>query len=85
MAVHTRLNQAFAETLVQGHPIDHTTVSDRPLCVYASFVQSGQVDEAYDKLLWIMPYKSQDVWWEPTHIEYHPVRDQYTKTDGTVA
>ena len=89
----TRLNQDFADKLVQGHPVDHTAVSDRPLRVYASFVQSGPVDKTYDELLRIVPYKSQDEWWEPTQIEYHPVRDQFIEsiefrlfeTDGAVA
>ena len=71
-----------------------TKTSDRPLRVYASFVQSGLVDETYDELLRIVLYKSQDVWWEPIQIEYHPVRDRFIESielrlteidDGTVA
>ena len=50
------------------------------------------VDDTYDQLIHIVPYKSSDVWWEPPQIKYHPVQDQFfesieiglTEADGTV-
>ena len=85
----TRLNQAFAEHLAESVPPDCTAVSQHPLQVYAISVQSNLVDNTYDQLI---PYKKQDVWWEPTQIEYHPIQDRFielieirlTEADGTV-
>ena len=76
----TRLNQALAEWLAQSAPPDHVAISQRPLQMYASFVQSKRVDDTYDQLLRIIPYKSQDVWWEPTQFEYHPVQDRFIES-----
>ena len=75
MVVHPAQNQAFTGKLAQGTSIDHAAVSERPLRVYASLVESNFVDDTYDELLRIVPFKSQDVWWEPSQIEYHPVQD----------
>ena len=38
------------------------------------------VDNTYDELLHIVPYKGQDVWWELSHMEYHPMRDRFNKS-----
>ena len=44
--------------MAQGTPVDHAAVSERPLRKKASFIQSNLVDDTYDKLLNVIPYKS---------------------------
>ena len=63
-----RLNEAFA--VWNSHDLSQ----ERAVFVYSDVVRSNLVGDTLTHLLRIASYKGQAQWWEPEHIEFHPLR-----------
>ena len=64
-----RLNETFASL----NPTEKV-LQERAVFVYSDVVRSNLVGDTLTDLLRIVPYKGQAQWWEPEHIEFHPLR-----------
>ena len=63
-----RLNEAFAAW------DQHDAVHEKAVFVYSDVVRSNLMGDTMTNLLRIVPYKGESQWWEPRHIEFHPLR-----------
>ena len=63
-----RLNEAFA---AWGQ---HDVAHEKAVFVYSDVVRSNLMGDTMTDLLRIVPYKGESQWWEPQHIEFHPLR-----------
>ena len=72
--VHVAVHQA--QSSVRREAIPRVSGRSRRSITRLDTLSEHPLRDSCDDLLRVVLYKSQDVWWVPSQIEYHPIRDR---------